>query len=306
MFDAYLRYEYHLAAAQLIFAMLGMGATLTLADFVAVLRVPRGFAVGMLAQLVLIPLLALAVSHSLGLTAGLAVGLLLVAAVPGGSMSNVFTYLASGNIALSIVLTAVTTLLCLVTTPALLRLLAVQHLPAGFAMPAGRIAFEIAFCLLGPLALGMLIGASFPGRRERISRWGIRASLFCIMLIIVGSMGAGRIDATSQGDTALLALLAFAFLALLAGLGSSRLAGLPDPDRIAIGIETTIRNTNLGLLIKASLFPAIPGVPDPVADAVLFMVLLYGGFSFLVTLPAILLLRRRSARRAGAVETHAA
>ena len=288
----FFRYEYPLAAAQLIFAMIGMGAALSVSDFARVIRVPRAVAIGLAAQLVLIPLLALAVSEGLDLPAGLAVGLVLVAAVPGGAMSNVFTYFARGNIALSIVLTAVTTIACLVTTPIVLRLLMGRHLPTDVDMPEGQISLEIGFFLLGPLALGMLVGAQWPTWRTAISRWGIRASVLCIVLIAVGSIAADRVDSAGHGVRALVAMLAFAFLALQVGLLVSALGGLSRADRIAIGTETTIRNTNLGLLIKASLFPAVPGVVDPVADAALFVVLLYGVFAFAVMLPALVWLRR--------------
>jgi len=292
VWDAYPRYEYPLAAAQLSFAMIGMGATLTVADFGKVLRVPRGVAVGVAVQLLLIPALAVAVSRAFDLAAGLAVGLVLVAAVPGGSMSNVFTYFARGNIALSIVLTAVTTIACLVTTPIVLRLLVGRSLPAEVDMPEGQVSFEIVCFLLGPLALGMLAGAWLPAHRTTLARWGIRASVLCILLIAAGSVAAGRVDAAGHGVRALLAMFTFAFLALQVGLWSSGLARLARPDRIAIGTETTIRNTNLGLLIKASLFPAVPGVVDPIGDAALFIVLLYGGFAFLVMIPALVWLRR--------------
>jgi BASS family bile acid:Na+ symporter len=288
----FFRYEYPLAAAQLAFAMIGMGATLTVEDLLKVLRVPRGFAVGLAVQLLLIPALALGVSTAFALSAGLAAGLVLVAAVPGGSMSNVFTYFARGNIALSIVLTAVTTLACLVTTPLVLRLLMGRHLPPDVDMPEGQISFEIGFFLLGPLALGMLLGAWWPAWRTTMARWGVRASLLCILLIAAGSLAADRVDAAGHGARALLAMLAFAVAALQAGLGARGLAGLPRADRIAIGTETTIRNTNLGLLIKASLFPAVPGVVDPIADGMLFIVLLYGVFAFLVMVPTVAWLRR--------------
>ncbi len=288
----FFRFEYVLSAAQLAFAMVGMGATLTWEDFAKVLRVPRGVLVGLAVQLLLIPVLALAVSGIFALEAGLAVGLLLVAAVPGGSMSNVFTYFSRGNIALSIVLTAVTTLACLVTTPLVLESLMGQHLPADVDMPEGRISFEIACFLLAPLALGMITGAWQPAARHFIARWGIRASVGCILLIAAGSLAADRVDAAGHGPRALFAMLAFALVALLAGLVSSRVAGLSRSDRIAIGTETTIRNTNLGLLIKASLFPAVPGVVDPIANAVMFVVLLYGVFAFLVMVPALVWMRR--------------
>jgi BASS family bile acid:Na+ symporter len=275
--EFYLRHEYAFASTQLVFAMMGMGATVQRSDFVAVVRRPTAVTAGLALQLVGAPLLAAAIVAALGLPPGIAVGIVLIGAIPGGSLSNLFTFFARGNVALSITLTGVTTLACLVTTPVVLRLLAAQHLPAGFEMPAGRIAFEIAVCLLGPLAIGMAVGAASAGHRDAFSRWCIRVSLGVIALMAVGSGLAGRIDPVAYGVPAIAAMVLFAIglqaVAFATGLGLR----LPRADRLALAVEVTIRNTNLGLLIKASVLPARPGVADPVGDGMFFVALLYGG-----------------------------
>lgn len=277
MFNFYLQHEYWFAATQLTLAMLGMGATLAPADFTRVFLDPKGFGVGMALQLVAVPLLAYGFVLLVSGNAGLAVGLAVCAAIPGGTMSNIFTYFARGHIALSIAITAITTVACLVTTPLILKVLITQYMPATFVMPAGRIAAEIGLFLLLPLAAGMAYFRWLPGSAARFSRWCIRGSLFVILLIVVGALGAGRLDLESFGlaNTAWV----LGFILLLGGVSYlvPRLLGNTSGDVIAINIEITARNTNLGLLIKASLFPAAVGVADPVGDHVLFTLLLYGG-----------------------------
>jgi BASS family bile acid:Na+ symporter len=297
MFDRYAEYEYVLASSQLLFAMFGMGALLGPADFVVVFRRPRELLVGLGLQWVVVPALAVALVGLLDLPPGIAAGLALVASVPGGTMSNVFTYIARGNIALSISLTAVTTVASLATTPLLLRLLAGTHLPADFSMPVGRIAFEIGAVLLAPLMAGMLLGVLLPARRERLSRWSIRVSFVCIALMVVGGAGAGRLDGTAYGwiGPAAVVLLCASFQ-VLAWL-TTRLARLRAPERVAISIEVTVRNANLAVMVKASLFPAVSGVVDPIGDGMFFVALLYGGVALpLCMIPIVL--GRRAARRA--------
>lgn len=288
----YLAHEYWFATSQLFLAMLGMGATLRVEDFAAVARAPTGMAAGLLTQLVCVPLLALAVGRLFALPPGVAVGLVLVAAVPGGTMSNVLTYLARGNTPLSIALTAVSTLGCLVTTPLVMRIFAAEHLSASFEMPADRISAEIALTLLGPLAAGMALGARRPGWREPFSRWCIRGSLCVIGMMVIGGAAAGRIDPAAYGWVTPLAIVVFSVLCMNAGILLSRLMRLPRRDRIAVGIEAGVRNTNLALLIKASVFPAELGVVDPIGDGAFFVALLYGGVALFVVLAPLLLHRR--------------
>ncbi len=294
MFDFYLRNEFAFAAAQLALAMLGMGAKLALRDFVQVFRMPKSFIIGLTIQLLAVPALAIFVAHLLGVNAGVATGLILIAAVPGGTISNVVTYIGRGNIALSIALTAITSIACLVTTPAILQLLASQSLPADFVMPRERIAFEIALCLLAPLALGMILGAQLPTWRDLISTRAIQLSLFVILLMVIGAAGAGRVDPLQQGISAILAILLLALFSQITALAITTATGLPNEDRTAVAIEVTVRNANLAIMLKASIFPSVPGVADPFADGVLYIALMYGGLAMLVASPLVTYERRRA------------
>jgi len=293
----YLRHEWWFAAVQLALAMFGMGATLRFDDFVGVFRSPRAFVIGFVGQVVCIPLLALVLNAVLAPAPGIAFGLLLVAAMPGGAMSNVVTYFAKGNVALSIALTAVVTLACTVTTPAVLRLLGAELMRADFHMPIGAIAFDIAACLLVPLVVGMAVGARLPhALRGALASWCVRSSMVVVILIALGSAGAGRLNVGLHGSGAVLAIACLAVVIQLAGSLPGWLLGLRRADVAAVTIETTIRNTNLALLLKASLFPALPGVADPIADGVLFTALCYGAASGPLIIPFVLA-HRWSARR---------
>jgi BASS family bile acid:Na+ symporter len=294
MGEIYITYEYWVAAFQLLFAMLGMGAALTVDDFKDVVREPRSVTYGTLIQLLLIPLIALLFISVSGVAIGVAVGIALVAAVPGGTTSNIFTYMARGNIPLSISITGLTTLACLITTPLILGLLVTEYLPADFAMPTGQIIRDIAFTLLLPLIVGMLILRYVPRHAGWVSTWSIRASLFGILLIVVGSASAGRLDLDAFGGQNLLLVCVFVIILGVVSWSASRLLRLSKADSTAIELEVIVRNVNLGLLIKVSMFPAVAGLADPLGDMVLFTILLYGALMMLFA-AVVIVLRRRAA-----------
>ena len=288
MFEFYLAQEYWFAAAQLSLAMLGMGATLTLKDFGAIVTTPRAFTVGMTLQLILVPLIAFLFIWMSGATTGVLIGLALLAAIPGGTVSNIFTYLGKGNIVLSIAITAITTLACLITTPIILNLLISQHMPADFVMPVGRIAFEITLFLLIPLIIGMVIYSKLPNHADKISKVGIYGSIFVILLIVIGSAGAGRLDLARFGIANVLVILTFALTLMCLSILIPRLSRVGAKDGTAIQIEVTVRNTNLGLLLTASLFP--PG--EALGGTVLMTVLLYGAIMLILGAGLIVFNRR--------------
>lgn len=283
VFEFYVANEFVFAATQLALAMFGMGATLTPGDFREVVRDPKGFATGMVLQIVLVPLACYFFIMGLALPAGIAIGLALCAAIPGGTVSNIFTFFARGHVALSIAITAVTTLVCLVSVPIVLDLLVDQHITGDVVIPAGRIAVEIGLYLLLPLALGMLVLARAPSLAPALSKGAIRLSFFIILLIVIGALGAGRLDFAAFGWQNALLVWGFITFICVASIIVCRAVRLDWLDTAAINIEVVVRNTNLGLLIKASLFPAIVGVADPVGDMILFTLLFYGavqiGFS---------------------------
>ncbi len=301
MFDLYPAYEARFAQVQLVCFMLAMGATLAPTDFVAVFRRPRSFVAGVLMQLLVLPWLAVAIDAVGRLDEGIAVGLVLVAAMPGGAMSKLFSYLGRGNAALSISLTAFTTLASLVTVPVLLQLLVARYIDPDFAMPVGAVLADLGLFLLSPLAVGMAVGRRWPARRQAVARWCVRVGLVVVALMIVGSIGSGRIRAEAYGWGPPLAIIAFCVLGQQLSMLPFYVLPWPRADRMAVGIEVTMRNMNLALLLKARLFPGA----DPVANGVLFVVLFYAAAAMAAGLPLALnhrrLARREAARAAEAV-----
>lgn len=279
----YIQYEYWVAAFQLVMAMLGMGATLSARDFGDVLREPKAVLLGLAIQLLVVPLAAFLFLRGLGVNGGVAVGIALIAAIPGGTTSNIFTFFARGNSALSISITSLTTLACLVTTPLILTALISESLPTDFSMPTGQIVIEIALTLLLPLALGMLYLYLFPRPAAIVSKWCIRASLLGIALIVIGSASAGRLKLDVFGLDNVLLVALFTFALVATGWLAPRLFKLARAESTAIEFEVFVRNTNLGVLLKASLFPASAAATSQLGDTVLFTLLLYGGLQLLIS-----------------------
>jgi BASS family bile acid:Na+ symporter len=295
-FGNYAAYEHAVASTQLFLAMLGMGALLTPEDFLLEIKNPKGVVVGLSMQWLLVPLVAVVCGALLPVPAGIAVGMLLVACVPGGTMSNILTLFGRGNIALSISLTSITTVAALVTTPLLLSLLAAQYLPDDFEMPTGRLAREIFFTLVVPLLIGMLVhnrtSTVFAGK---FSKWMIRLSLLAIVVMVTGAGGSGRLDADAYGMGGVMALVVFCLSLQVAATLVSKAAGLQPRDSLAVVIEAAFRNVSLAVAVKAVIFPAQAGVLDPIGDAVLFTALLYGGVSMFMCLGPVIFSRRTTA-----------
>lgn len=282
MFSSYPDYEYPLAAAQLILAMLGMGTTLRPADFWGVVRAPKGIALVLATQYVLAPLLAMLAARALDLPVGIAVGMVLVAGMPSGSLSTVFAHLGRGNTALAISAAALSTLLCLIATPLVLEAFAFDALPDDLLMPVGTVVFEIVFLLLLPLAVGLAIGRYAPARKVRIGKWCLRGSLAALAGIVVGSLGSGRLDLAAYGWRTPAALVAFAVWSYVLARLAAWAARCDARDGYTVGMGVLLRNCNLAVLVKASLFPNAGGTVDPIAAGVLFVALFYGGASLVV------------------------
>ncbi|MCV6626918.1 MAG: bile acid:sodium symporter [Cellvibrionaceae bacterium] len=294
MADFYIANEYWFAVFQLVMAMLGMGATLAPRDFKELMLEPKAVSYGTLIQLVLVPLVAYLTILVFGLAGGVAVGIAIIASVPGGSTSNIFTLFARGNIALSISITAITTMACLFTTPLILDLLVSAYMPAGFVLPKATIVLDIALTLLLPLAIGMLYRRLFLTTAQVFSQWCIRASIVGLVLIVLGASISGRLDLEAFAWGNVLLVILFGFLLLLLSWLVLRVLSLPTADATAVEMEVVVRNINLGLMLKAILFPAAVGQTDMVGDMALFVLLIYGGLQ-LAMAAALIAYRRRLA-----------
>ena len=290
--------EQVLVPVQLLLAMLGMGATLSLRDFRHVFRYPKGLALGLGLQLVFVPGMAVVFSHAFGLGPGWAVGLILISSVPGGATSNLLTFLGKGNVPLSIALTATSTITCVITAPALLRLLAHDYLPADFSFPMLRIFRDIVFYLLLPLGVGMLCYAKLPAHRERISGWSVRGSVVVVLVIAASSLGSGRIQIGEYGWAPPLIIHGFQLLMLFTVPHILRLAGHSDADAIALMIEVVVRNVGIALLLVGFFFPG-----QAENGKVLFACLFYAGTATALTVPQLLLHRRGKSPALGRAPT---
>lgn len=287
----YLAHEYGFAATQLALAMLGMGATLRLHDFIGVVRFPYSFITGMVVQLLGVFVIALLIINGLAVPAGIAIGLAICAAIPGGTTSNIFTHLAHGNTALSVALTTVCSLACLLTTPLMLSLLLSGDLPDGFKMPSAIIARDIFLNLLLPLAIGMMILKYISAIAHAVSVWSIRLSLLTIVGIIVGAAGAGRLDLSVFGAGNILIVVGFMLALLLISSIGPLLVKRSGQDTMATAMEVTVRNINLGLLVHVALF-AGGDYPQEVANLAFMVLGLYGLLQMVMCIPMIIVGRR--------------
>ncbi len=185
-------YERGLSATMVTLSMLGMGATLTVGDFAETLFAWKGLAVGLAAQLLLVPAWAGLMMFTLDLfpmgfgglsvagAVGVATGLALIAAMPGGSLSNLLTFLGNGNVALSVSLTAITTFVCLLTTPVVLAALITVQVPGKFEIDKSQIMLDIGLFLIVPLLVGMVVRACVSTEQQVLfTKLTVRAAFVC-------------------------------------------------------------------------------------------------------------------------------
>lgn len=255
-----------LAVLNVVLALVMVGVALDLrpADFASVLRHPRAAIVGLLGQVVVLPALTFALVSVLDLPASVALGMILVAACPGGNMSNFITHLARGNTELSVTMTAIGTVLAVVTTP--LNLAFWSSMSADTAaqvraveLSSRELVTTVLAVLGAPLALGMLIAARRPRLASRLRAPFKLLSLGCLALFIV--IGLSRNAATLADHWALLCgvVALHNAAALLSGWLVARTAGLPGRDRRAIAIEVGIQNAGLAMVLAFDFFPGLGG-----------------------------------------------
>lgn len=300
MFSFYPMIEYELAATQLVLAMSGVGATLELEQFREIIRRPHPVAIILTIQYLVLPALAALCGRALGLEPGIAVGLVLINSVPGGTLASVFTYLGLGNLTLSIVMTCASTVVCFLGTPLALRWFTSGALPDDFSMPIGKTLFPIVFFLLLPVSFGALIAYLFPERKKQFTKWVVRISLVPLSMIVVGALSSGRIDVTDYGLQIPTILVAFITVTFISANTFSRLIGYSSSDAFTMALEVSMHNGNLALALIATFFPAAK--EDPIGTGVFFVALFYSGATMVVTGLAVIIRRVRLAIKAQAAK----
>jgi len=242
--------------------MLGMGITLSVEDFRAVLRTPQAVAAGFVAQYAIMPLLGWSLAHLLQLDTPWAVGLILVACCPGGTASNVVTFLARANLALSVLMTMCSTFGAIVMTPLLTKWLAGTYVPVD----AWGLFLSTVKIVLAPLVLGLGLHHLAPRFVRAVLPVSPLISVLVITLICASIIGSSAARLRQDGGGRVL-LAVFLLHAGGFGLGYvfARLLRFNTTDCRTISIEVGMQNSGLGAALAQKHFPHLPGAPLPCA-----------------------------------------
>jgi BASS family bile acid:Na+ symporter len=240
----------------LFLLMVIVGLQLTPADFRRVLATPRVVVVGTLGQLLLLPLMTWVVISLLGLSPVFGAGAVILAAAPGAGMSNVMAAVAGAHVALSVTLTAVSSVLAVVTLPLLTALGMAIFIGDGsdVEIPVGYLMSQMALFLLLPIASGMLARARLGDGTRRYIPWINRLAVLAIVALTIASASSGQTNLPSGGELtrALLAATLWTTLAMGIGWGLATLLDLDADDRFAFLIEFSARNIALAFIVAVS------------------------------------------------------
>jgi BASS family bile acid:Na+ symporter len=267
----------------LFIIMLGMGLGLTVSDFKRIFVDPKAVILGLLAQLILLPVVGFILAGLFPLTPELAVGLMILAACPGGPTSNLMTYLAKGNVALSITLTAISSLITVFSIPLVVNLAMQSFLgtAAALQLPFLTTVLQIAVITIIPVSLGMLLRAKAPGLAARIETWVKWLSLFFLGLIIVALLVKERANVGRFFVQVGWVTLALMVITMALGYGLATLTKLDTRSTTAITIEIGLQNGTLAITIaSASTFLNNPEMAIPAAIYSLLMFAVCGAFAW--------------------------
>ena len=257
----------------LAIVMLGMGLSLVPEDFKRITRYPKAVAVGTLCQVLLLPLIGALITLVVPMQPAIAVGLIVLAVCPGGPSSNLVTYLAKGDVALSVTLTAVSSIITVFTIP-LFTNLALQYFlgkSAAIALPIGSTMLQIFLITLLPTAIGMVIRHQFPNTARRLEKQmsrfavGLLALIIVLLLVREGSKLPGFLVQVGIG------VVLLNLLAILAGFLAGKLFRLSLAQQICIAIEVGIQNGTLAITITAGLL----NNTDMAVPAAVYSLLMY-------------------------------
>ena len=237
--------------------MFGMGLTISTRDFAEVFRRPVEVGVGVVSQFLIMPLLAVLLTRIIPMDPQVAAGVILVGCCPGGTSSNVMTYLAKGDTALSVACTSVTTLAAPIVTPFLMLMLASEYLPVD----AWAMFISILKLVLLPLALGFLAQKLVP----TLVRAAVPAlplvSVTGIVLIVAAVVGASKGAIAESGLMIFVVVVLHNGLGYLVGFLAARATGLSLARRKAIAIEVGMQNSGLATALATAYFSPLAAVP---------------------------------------------
>jgi bile acid:Na+ symporter, BASS family len=221
--------------------MFGMGTSMSTKDFVSVAKSPKAVIIGIMAHFIIMPLLGFTLASSSGLPAEIAAGIILIGCSPSGLASNVMCYLAKANLALSITITSIATLLAPFVTPVLMKLLA----GAFIEIDVYKMMWDIFKMIMLPIGAGLIFNRLFYGKSAWLDKAMPLVSMAGIGLIIVIITAAGRDSLLKIGSLLILLVLIHNVTGYLLGYWSARLFHLPESDCRTVAIEVGMQNGGL-------------------------------------------------------------
>ena len=261
--------------AALAVIMFGLGLSLTVDDFVRVTRRPRAAVVALGLQVLVLPALCFGLVALAGLEPVLAVGMVLLAASPGGTTANLFSHLFRGDVALNVSLTAVNSLLAVVTLPLLTNLAVTVFDPTGadsVGLQFGK-TVQVFAVVLVPVALGMLVRRSAPAFADRMDRPVRVLSAVVLALVIVGTVLAERENVGGYLRQIGWVALVFCLLSLLLGFAVPRALGIGHRQAVACCFEIGVHNSTLAIAVAISVLGSVElAVPAAVYGVLMFPV----------------------------------
>ena len=246
--------------------MLGMGITLSVDDFKAVLKMPQAVAAGFVAQYLIMPFLGWSIAHLLKLDPPLAVGLILVACCPGGTASNVVTYIARANVALSVLMTMCSTFGAIVMTPLLTKWLAGTYVP----VPAWGLFVTTLKVVLAPLVIGLGLNRYAPRFVKFVLPVSPLISVLTITLICASIIGGSAEPLKKSGGVLLLAVFLLHAGGFFLGYVFAWLLRYDKINCRTISIEVGMQNSGLGATLAKEHFAQMPLTPLPCAISATF------------------------------------
>lgn len=254
--------------------MLGLGLSLTLADFARVVKYPRPVLIGLGCQIILLPLACFLLVQGMQLEAALAVGMMLLAASPGGTTANLYSHLAHGDVALNITLTAVNSVIAILTMPLIVNLSLMYFMEGDQAIPLQFAkVVQVFVIVLGPVAIGMWVRSRFPGFAARMERpVKIMSALFLALIVLLAVIKDWQ-TFVDYAPLVGLAALSFNLLSLAVGYFVPRLLKLSQRQAVAIGMEIGIHNGTLAIALALS--PMLLNNPTMAIPAALYSIIMF-------------------------------
>jgi BASS family bile acid:Na+ symporter len=257
--------------------MMSLGLSLTLADFKRVFVFPKGVAIGMTNLVLISPLLAFGIAELYSLQPELAVGLVLMGAAPGGTTANLMTHLAKGDTALSVTMTAISSLAAVITVPLYLGL-SIEYFDAGVGddVSMGGIVARVFAITIIPLAFGMWLRSRNPDRAARIEPTLKKVAFGFLFLVIAGAVATEFAVIRDNFADLALATLSLNLAAMSISYAISRLARLSDAQSTAIALELGVHNGTLAIAVASTVDNTLA---TPAAVYSMFMFITAGLFA---------------------------